>query len=389
MEVGPIGYQAEELAGLEAEQRTALARLTAFGLVVAEGRVDALVEPKVRADLRSIILQRVAMEIAVDAEGIDESALRDAYARDPEAELVVRHLVVLSERWRPEDHRDSARARAREALERARAGQDFEALVAEYSDEPGAAERGGLLQPGRQGSWVPEFWNAASSLEEGELSGVVETEFGFHVIRLEERRVVPFAEARDRFLESFVDLPQALAQASSRVAEVQATMRIDTSALRAWQAGEPVDAPLVRWPESLAVAPYTAGELETYVRTSRPQTVAEIRAMEPDTLMGLVVGATRTHILLERARALGIEPSKSERAAIRQRWLDRVGRWAEALGFRQGMSRSAVKEQAMQALDAEAQSAAQARARLPTLAERLTELYSVSSSDTVKSATSG
>jgi parvulin-like peptidyl-prolyl isomerase len=71
---------------------------------------------------------------------------------------VVRHLVVLSERWRPAAHRDSARAVATEALERARAGEAFEALAAEYSDEPGAAERGGLLEPGREGSWVPEFW---------------------------------------------------------------------------------------------------------------------------------------------------------------------------------------------------------------------------------------
>ncbi|MFO7894481.1 MAG: peptidylprolyl isomerase [Longimicrobiales bacterium] len=377
LEVGPVGYGAEEISGLSASQRTLLTHLTAFGLAVADGRVEELLAPRIQGDLQSIVLQQVAMEVAVTDAGTDEGELRAAYARDPQQELKVRHLVVMSERWRPEEHRDSARARAAEALERARAGEAFEAVVAEYSDEPRAAERGGLLESGREGSWVPEFWEAASSLDEGEISDVVETEFGFHVIRLEERRPVPFEEARPDVLERFVDLPQALGRASEWVAAIQARMRVDTAALTDWQAGDAVERPFVRWPDSLAVPDYGAAELEEYVRTFRSESLHEVRQMTAEELAEFVTGTTRTHILLARADREGVEVSESQRAAVTERWHERVARWAAALGFREGMSRKAVKAGALEALGAPAQSAAQARAELPRLSDRLEELYPI------------
>lgn len=377
LEVGPVGYGAEEITGLGASQRALLTHLTAFGLAVADARVDELLAPRIQGDLQSIVLQRVAMEIAVTDAGMDEAELRAAYARDPQPELEVRHLVVMSERWRPEEHRDSARARAEDALARARAGEDFEAVVAEYSDEPGAAERGGLLKPGREGSWVPEFWEAASSLDEGEISDVVESEFGFHVIRLEERRPVPFDEARPDVLERFVDLPHALGRASDWVAAIQARMRVDTAALAGWRASDTVETPFVRWPDSLAVPDFGAAELEDYMRKFRSEALQEVRAMPIEELAAFVMGTTRTHILLARADREGIEVSESQRAAVAQRWHERVARWAAALGFREGMSRKGVKAGALEALGAPAQSAAQARAELPRLSNRLEELYPI------------
>lgn len=76
-----------------------------------------------------------------------------------------------------------AKKRAEEALAKAKKGDDFSELVKTYSDEPGAAGRLGSLGRFKREAMVKPFADAAFALKVGDVSEVVETDFGFHVIR--------------------------------------------------------------------------------------------------------------------------------------------------------------------------------------------------------------
>lgn len=82
-----------------------------------------------------------------------------------------------------ERSKEEAKARAGEAMKKAKADPSkFADFVKEYSDEPGAGDRGGDLGKFPKGAMVPEFQAGLEKLKVGEISDVVETAFGFHVI---------------------------------------------------------------------------------------------------------------------------------------------------------------------------------------------------------------
>jgi protein-disulfide isomerase len=98
-----------------------------------------------------------------------------------------KHIVIMfagSRRAPPHvtRTRDEARALAEAVLQKARAGADFAGLAAQYSDEPSGATRGGDLGTFPRGAMVPEFQQGLESTRVGELSEVVATPFGFHLI---------------------------------------------------------------------------------------------------------------------------------------------------------------------------------------------------------------
>ncbi len=94
-------------------------------------------------------------------------------------EVLASHILVPSE---PE---------AQLALDRLKTGEPFEKVARSMSKDPSTAVRGGKLSPFRKGALVPEFEEAVFKLKVGEISGIVKTQFGFHIIRKLGEKQVP------------------------------------------------------------------------------------------------------------------------------------------------------------------------------------------------------
>jgi peptidyl-prolyl cis-trans isomerase C len=145
--------------------------------------------------------QKVLMEALLDQEmkaAVNESAMKklyeDSVARTkPDEEVRARHILVESEE------------KAKEVQGKLKAGADFAALAKTESKDTGAAE-GGDLGYFTKEQMVPEFAEAAFKLEKGALSEPVKTQFGWHLIKVEDKRKkpVPAFEAVKDQIESYL-----------------------------------------------------------------------------------------------------------------------------------------------------------------------------------------
>ncbi|MBN9451731.1 MAG: peptidylprolyl isomerase [Bosea sp.] len=151
-------------------------------------------------------------------------------AMAPEEEAHARHILVEDE------------AQAKAAVERLKKGEDFAKVAAELSKDPGSGKEGGDLGWFTKDRMVPEFAEAAFKLKKGEVSEPVKSQFGWHVIKLEDKRSKPlpdFAAVKpqiDQYLERKAQ--QDLVLAMREKAKVE---RLDKPASPAPDAAKPAE----------------------------------------------------------------------------------------------------------------------------------------------------
>ncbi len=123
-----------------------------------------------------------------------------------EAERQASHILIQLEEGADETAITEAREKAEGLVARLNAGESFEKLAKENSDDPGSAEIGGDLGYFGRGLMEPDFEEVAFSLKLDEVSEPVLTSFGYHIIKvtgIREKEVKPFADVRDEILAQF------------------------------------------------------------------------------------------------------------------------------------------------------------------------------------------
>lgn len=201
-----LAFAKEQAAESAQEQGLDVGEEEAFDLLLEQ---SGFTEEQLRNDIRELILpgQKVQERVIEDAEPTDEEVQayyeenREAQFTTP-AERCAQHILFGPDQ----------REQAEDVLRRLEDGADFAELAREFSQDPGSAEQGGDLGCIERGATVPNFEEALFNAEEGETVGPVETQFGYHIIRVNEvneEQVQPLEEVEGEIRE------QLTAQAES------------------------------------------------------------------------------------------------------------------------------------------------------------------------------
>ncbi len=176
----------QRFGGSEAAFRSALA---ASGMSLEQYRYMLASQYRDRMLAERFMQQRLALQ---PRPAVSEAEIREMFEAQREAigprPASVSFRQILIDVRPSEEAREEARQRAEQVLEELRQGGNFEVLARRFSDDPGTREHGGNLGWFRRGRMVPAFENAVYALRPGQTSGLVETDFGFHIIRLDRAR---------------------------------------------------------------------------------------------------------------------------------------------------------------------------------------------------------
>lgn len=234
--------QAAEQQGIEADAGAVDAAVSELRSAYDDARGYALrlkdegfTEESYRKHVKRMLAARAYLDgIRAAASMVSDEEL-EAYYRDNERRLTfpeqvrVRHILLTWKALGTEDDRAAIRAQMAPILERARRGEDFAALARAHSQDYETQRHGGDIGFFRRGQRPPAFEAAAFALKPGEISDIVETPFGVHILRLEEHRepyLLPLDQIRDK-LREHVRQEKAEAAVQREIGRLRAAAEIE------------------------------------------------------------------------------------------------------------------------------------------------------------------
>lgn len=205
--------EAEAIAAIEergAQQNPPITVETLRQMVESQGESFDEFKRQYRANLARQEFMEVQWAGKIDVNDADAQTYYDGHPKEFETaeQIQASHILIAPDPNNPDpnDAKAAARAKAEDLLKQVRDGGDFAELAKANSSCPSAAGGGDLGLFGR-GQMVPPFEEAAFALEPGEVSDVVETRFGYHIIKVtdhQDAQKVPLEEAKQSIIERLV-----------------------------------------------------------------------------------------------------------------------------------------------------------------------------------------
>jgi peptidyl-prolyl cis-trans isomerase C len=190
---------------------------------------------KLRTETRSeLTVEKMLEDELASKVAVKPEQVTDFYQKNPDKfqqgeRVRASHILIPLPPKADAAAKQQAQAKATEVLAEVKSGKDFAALAKQYSQDPGSGPNGGDLGFFQKGQMVGPFENTAFSLKPGEISELVETQFGFHIIKVTEKqasRTVPIDEVRPQ-IEEFLEGQNRQEQARLFVEALKARGKVE------------------------------------------------------------------------------------------------------------------------------------------------------------------
>ncbi|HEX9108184.1 MAG TPA: peptidylprolyl isomerase [Longimicrobiales bacterium] len=301
---------------------TSLAAAAAKDSTLRSLNLDALVKPALDQEMVYKLRDKV---IHFDT-AVSDADLQKLYAEQGQGTQVrARHILFRMPPDATPVQRDSVvklAASVRQQLLSA-GGKNFAELAQKYSADPGSAKQGGELGFFQKGQMVGPFEAAAFKLNPGQISDVVETPFGLHIIQVEEKKQTPFDSIKGQFRQATVQ--QRIQQAEQGyVTKLTDPLNLQVAS-GAYDVVKEVakksDLKLSGRAADRALVTYKGGSLNAsdlvdVLRSLQPQQRAQFANATDDQLKNVLLGLARNKILVEEARKQGLAPPKTTQDSL-------------------------------------------------------------------------